>query len=156
MANYQQPNVLPNTAQFFEKAYPQESTPQNISTQLGVHAEEFAETLAEITPNDPDTLAALMDAKVAVQHLADHLKGNAGCVQILPENRKGFLDGLLDTIVTSVGSAHHTKMDIVGGLAEVNRSNFSKFDDDGNPIFDENMKVQKGPNYTKPDLTPFI
>ena len=46
-------------------------------------------------------------------------------------------------------------MDPVGGLAEVNESNWSKFVD-GEPQFDENKKIKNGPNYRKPDLSPFV
>lgn len=156
MANYNHPNVLSNTAQWFEKAYPNPSTPQNVSTQIGVHVEEFGEMLVEITPQDLETNEALLDAIVAVKHLATHLKNNTGCITIETDQRIGFLDAICDQLVTAIGCAHHTNMDAVAGLSEVNRSNFSKFDDDGNPIFNENMKVMKGPNYTKPDLTPFV
>ena len=45
--------------------------------------------------------------------------------------------------------------DVVGGLDEVNRSNYSKFVD-GQPLFDENRKIKKGPQYSRPDLTPYL
>lgn len=45
--------------------------------------------------------------------------------------------------------------DIVGALQEVNRSNWSKFEN-GEPIFDENGKIKKGPNYRPPDLSKFV
>lgn len=38
-------------------------------------------------------------------------------------------------------------MNVPGALAEVNRSNYSKFED-GEPVFNENMKVMKGKDYT--------
>jgi predicted HAD superfamily Cof-like phosphohydrolase len=42
-------------------------------------------------------------------------------------------------------------------FAEVHRSNMSKLGEDGQPIRrPEDGKVMKGPNYTPPDLTPFI
>jgi hypothetical protein len=43
-------------------------------------------------------------------------------------------------------------MDIVGALREVNRSNYSKFVN-GRAVFDENGKIKKGADYSKPDLT---
>ncbi len=46
-------------------------------------------------------------------------------------------------------------MDIVGALQEVNRSNYSKFVN-GRAVFDENGKIKKGPDYSKPDLTKFV
>ena len=66
-----------------------------------------------------------------------------------------LLDAICDRIVTSIGMAYMLGMDVRGALAEVQRSNWSKFVD-GKPVFDENGKIAKGPDYTPPDLTPFI
>jgi hypothetical protein len=46
-------------------------------------------------------------------------------------------------------------MDVLGALEEVNRSNFSKFEN-GKAVFDENGKITKGKNYSKPNLKPFV
>jgi hypothetical protein len=59
---------------------------------------------------------------------------------------------LADQIVTAVGIASMLDMDIVGALQEVNRSNYSKFVN-GRAVFDENGKIKKGADYSKPDLT---
>jgi hypothetical protein len=37
-------------------------------------------------------------------------------------------------------------------VTAVNRSNYSKFDKNGYPIFNENGKIAKGPDYTPPNL----
>lgn len=39
---------------------------------------------------------------------------------------------------------------------EIQRSNMSKLDEDGKPIYREDGKVMKGPNYFKPDFTKII
>ena len=41
---------------------------------------------------------------------------------------------------------------ILKGFSEVHRSNMSKLGVDGKPIYREDGKVLKGPNYFKPDL----
>lgn len=66
-----------------------------------------------------------------------------------------LLDALCDQIVTAVGVAHMFGMNIEGALTEVNRSNWSKFVNEA-PVFDENGKIAKGPDYTPPDLTEFL
>lgn len=66
-----------------------------------------------------------------------------------------LLDALVDQIVTAVGVGHMMGMDVLGALAEVNRSNFSKFED-GKPVFDANGKITKGKHYTPPQLDKFI
>ena len=44
---------------------------------------------------------------------------------------------------------------IEGALAEVNRSNWSKFVD-GAPVFDANGKIAKPATYSKPNLEQFV
>ena len=46
-------------------------------------------------------------------------------------------------------------LDIEGALAEVIRSNYSKFVD-GKPVFDANGKIAKPATYSPPDLTAFV
>ena len=36
------------------------------------------------------------------------------------------------------------------------KSNMSKLDKDGKPIYNEQGKVMKGPNYFKPNLSKFL
>ena len=146
--------VISETKGWFDKAVP-EPQAKNFTTQLGVHFEEVAEMITEIMPENEEIGQALLDALTANKHLGELLKRSGG-ISVKDENRKLFLDAICDQLVTAIGTAHMLDMDPVGALNEVNRSNFSKFDDQGNPIFDENMKVTKGPNYVKPDLTPFV
>lgn len=146
--------VLSETKGWFEKAVPDPQT-KNFTTQLGVHFEEVAEMITELTPENDEVGQAILDALTANKHLGELLKRSGG-VHVKDENRRLFLDAICDQLVTGTGTAHMLGMDPVGGLNEVNRGNFSKFDENGEPIFDENMKVTKGPNYVKPDLTPFV
>ena len=39
---------------------------------------------------------------------------------------------------------------------EIQRSNMSKLDEDGQPIFREDGKVLKGPNYFKPNISKIL
>ena len=43
-----------------------------------------------------------------------------------------------------------------GALESVNQSNYSKFDDEGNPVYKEGGKIGKGDNYREPDLEPYV
>jgi predicted HAD superfamily Cof-like phosphohydrolase len=122
---------------------------------MGVHFEEVSEMLAEITGKDPETTELILKAKIACHELADHLKANDNIVRINLEDRKGYIDALCDQIVTATGCAYDQRMDIIGAIDEVDRSNYSKFVD-GEAIFDENGKIAKGPNYFKPDLRKYI
>lgn len=140
---------------WFEKAVP-DPTEQNINTQLGVHLEEVNEMLMVVKAQDFATQTHINCAKAALHTLAEHLKKTPGAVSIIEKDRVEYLDALCDQIVTAVGCAHMADLDILGGLIEVNRSNFSKFDDQGHPIFDDRRKVMKGPRYEKPQLAAFV
>lgn len=149
-----QTNPIAGTLSFFQTAYP--DIPDDPTTQLGVHFEEVAEMVDEITPRTQQMALLLNRLHTALEDVAGELKKTKMAAEIEPENRLKFLDSLCDQIVTSIGCAYRTRMDIDGAMAEVNRSNMSKFDDNGNPIFDANGKVTKGPNYTEADLTPYV
>ena len=129
---------------WFQLAVP-EPTDKNRAVQIGVHLEEVAEMAA--TLNDAD-LAATIDV-ISEQYKTDTT------IRLDTVDRTELLDALCDQIVTAVGVAHMFGMDIEGALAEVNRSNWSKFVD-GKPVFDANGKIAKPATYSKPDLTPFL
>ena len=65
-------------------------------------------------------------------------------------------DALTDILYVTYGAGHSFGIDLDKCFEEVQRSNMSKLDEDGNPIFNENGKVMKGPNYFKPDLKKFF
>ena len=140
------------TVQFFEKAFPNPLS-KNFHTQLGVHFEEIAEMIETLRGKNRLTQAMLTQALLATSALAQHLKTSADVVEVT--ERTAFLDGLCDQLVTASGVGYMAGMDIVGGFGEVNRSNDSKFDDNGLPILDNNQKLVKGPNYFKPNLKAF-
>ena len=66
-----------------------------------------------------------------------------------------LLDALCDQIVTAIGVAHMFGFDIKNALAEVNKSNWSKFEN-GKPVFYKNGKIKKGKYYKEPELEMFI
>lgn len=144
-----------NCLEFFQKAVPNTGS-KNIHTQLGVHLEEVGEMLEEISAVDEHTVAKLFVAREALRLLANHLKSNDSIIRIRDDNRFGYLDAICDQMVTAIGCAHMMGFDIAGAFDEVNRSNLSKFDEAGQPIFDENRKIMKGPNYSPANLEPFV
>ena len=145
-------NVLKDTVSWFQRAVPKPSD-KHLHVQLGVHMEEFAELLQEIFSKDVTTACMLSAAKEAVKELANHLKKEQGVIAF--PDRVAALDAICDGQVTGARLAHMLNMDVVGGLQEVNRSNESKFVD-GQPIFDAQGKIKKGPNYQPPCLKPFV
>ena len=65
-------------------------------------------------------------------------------------------DALTDILYVTYGAAHAFGIDIDKCFDEVQRSNMSKLGEDGKPIYREDGKVQKGPNYFKPDLKKIL
>ena len=141
---------MKNTKQWFEQAVPNPTT-KNLEVQLGVHLEEIEEMMDAIQVSDS---LLWQQVSATIGRLATDLK--TGQLTITSVNATEVLDGITDQQVTAIGIGHMLGMDTTGALAEVDRSNFSKFGKDGQPIFDENGKIKKGPHYVKPNLEPFL
>jgi predicted HAD superfamily Cof-like phosphohydrolase len=65
-------------------------------------------------------------------------------------------DALTDILYVTYGAGHAFGINLDKCFDEVQNSNMSKLGQDGKPIYDENGKVMKGPNYFKPDLKQFL
>lgn len=137
---------------WFELAIPN-PTIEQACIQIGCHYEEvaeMAEALNDITLNEDIDLVACKYKAIDAKYI------NSLFASISHDDIKvDLLDSLCDQIVTAIGVGHTLGMDILGALEEVNRSNHSKFED-GKPVFNEQGKISKGVNYTKPELARFI
>ena len=65
-------------------------------------------------------------------------------------------DALTDILYVTYGAGHAFGINLDKCFEEVQNSNMSKLDKNGKPIYNENGKVMKGPNYFKPDLAKFV
>ena len=65
-------------------------------------------------------------------------------------------DALTDILYVTYGAGHAFGIDLDKCFEEVQKSNMSKLDENGKPIYNELGKVMKGPNYFKPDLLKFV
>lgn len=125
-----------------------EPTVKDFSVQLGCHFEEIVEMMD--TLKIPNAAGTLCEARDTLFLLATWLKKGIVGAQIA--DREMLLDSIADQIVTSVGVAHCAGMNAAGALERVNTSNWSKFDENGEPLRDESGKIKKGPNYKPPVL----
>lgn len=139
--------MLDLTELWFKRAKPT-PTDKDVNTQISCHTEEFGEMLA-----------ALKGVEGLDEHMRKHLQEEVelftralrtGNIQVYVANRKDFLDSLADQIVTATGCGHMADMNVPEALNRVNSSNFSKFDENGYPIFDENGKIAKNKATYKP------
>lgn len=124
-------------------------TRRDFDVQLGCHLEEIGEMLDALEITDSKFRE---DRKYVfgIRLMATGLKNGTSTATIA--NRQEFLDALADQIVTATGCGYRADMLVVDAAREVNNSNWSKFNEDGRPNFDENGKIVKGPNYFKPNL----
>ena len=65
-------------------------------------------------------------------------------------------DALTDILYVTYGAGHAFGINLDACFEEVQNSNMSKLGKDGKPIYNEQGKVMKGPNFFKPDLSKFI
>ena len=65
-------------------------------------------------------------------------------------------DALTDILYVTYGAGHAFGVNLDKCFEEVQNSNMSKLGLDGKPIYNENGKVMKGPNYFKPNLEKFV
>ena len=150
---------LVRMANWFSKAVPNPE-PRNVNSQIACHIEEFREMLTVLQGVCPDDYLGepMRLANDVLAHLEKLIKTAPEHSALVIEdlNRVDLQDALSDQIVTSVGVSYMLDMDPVGAAAEVARSNDSKFDTDGNPIFNQTRKIMKGPDYSPPNLLPYV
>ena len=65
---------------------------------------------------------------------------------------EGIADALTDILYVTYGAGHAFGIDLDKCFEEVQRSNMSKLGADGKPIYRDDGKIMKGPNYSEPDL----
>jgi len=72
------------------------------------------------------------------------------------KNLQEVADALTDILYVTYGAGCAYGINLDKCFKEVQRANMSKLDNNGKPIYNENGKVMKGPNYSKPNLKQFI
>lgn len=135
---------------WFEIAKP-EPTKKDVLTQIGCHFEEVQEFILATTHAKAQAYAD------EVGELTDFYKAGNVLNTLDTADDVALLDALCDQVVTAVGVAYMMGMDIEGALAEVNRSNWTKFNADGTPYIHPDGKIGKNPEtYQEPQLADYI
>ena len=75
---------------------------------------------------------------------------------VIKKDIKEVADALTDILYVTYGAGHAFGIDLDKCFEEVQNSNMSKLDENGEPIYNDSGKVMKGPNYFKPDLSKFV
>jgi hypothetical protein len=125
-------------------------TEADFNVQLGCHFEEILEMVDVLDFTADGVEYESKYLRAALRGFANNLK--SGDLQATITDRKEFLDSLADQVVTSIGVGYCAGMKTASAITAVNRSNYSKFDKNGYPIFNEHGKIAKGPDYAPPNL----
>ena len=72
------------------------------------------------------------------------------------KNIEETADALTDILYDTYGAGHAFGIDLDKCFEEVQRSNMSKLDKFGNPIYNDQGKGMKGPSYFKPDFKKIL
>ena len=72
------------------------------------------------------------------------------------KNIEETADALTDILYVTYGAGHAFGIDLDKCFDEVQKSNMSKLDKFGNPIYNEQGKVMKGPLYFKPNFKKIL
>jgi predicted HAD superfamily Cof-like phosphohydrolase len=117
--------------------------------KVGDFMEAFGqEVLYEPTLPDFNLAALRLDLiEEEVQELRDGL-GRSSLLEVA--------DALTDILYVVYGAGHAFGIDLDDCFSEVHRSNMTKLGEDGRPMYRDDGKVMKGPNYEEPDLLPFL
>ena len=91
-----------------------------------------------------------------VEEFKEFLEADQNMVLMHPQDREATLKELADLIYVCAQYAENMNWDIEQALRRVHKSNMSKLGEDGKPIYREDGKVLKGPNYQPPDLSDLV
>ena len=110
---------------------------------------DFMKTFGQEVKTEPE-LPTKETAKLRIELIVEELN------ELIDANEDkdlvGIADALTDILYVTYGAGHAFGIDLDECFREVQRSNMSKLGEDGKPIYREDGKVLKGPNYSEPDL----
>ena len=97
-----------------------------------------------------------LQKNLIVEEFKEFLEADQNMVLMHPQDREATLKELADLVYVTYGMAATFGWDLDEAVRRVHASNMSKLGEDGKPIYREDGKVMKGPNYFKPDLGKFL
>ena len=97
-----------------------------------------------------------MQRTLIVEEFKEFLDADNQLVKGFVVNATDTLKELADLVYVCYQYAENLGWDLDEALQRVHNSNMSKLDSDGNPIYREDGKVLKVPNYQPPNLTDLV
>jgi len=103
--------------------------------------------------NSPDRTRRSYQKNLIVEEFKEFLEAEGFLFMHGKNHQEHALKELADLIYVCYQYAENMGWFLDEALDRVHKSNMSKLDDDGNPIYREDGKVLKGPNYKPPNLS---
>ena len=110
---------------------------------------EFMNTFGQEVKTEPDWPDENTQ-KLRLELIAEELEEMWDAIE--NKDLVGVADALTDILYVTYGAGHAFGINLDQCFKEVQRSNMSKLGEDGKPIYRDDGKVLKGPNYFEPDL----
>jgi hypothetical protein len=97
-----------------------------------------------------------MQRTLIVEEFKEFLEAENQLLTGFVVNATDTLKELADLVYVCYQYAENLDWDLDEALNRVHRSNMSKLGEDGEPVYREDGKVLKGPNYQPPDLSDLV
>ena len=118
---------------------------------LSTQAKEFR--LKYKLNNSADRKTRAVQHKLIVEEFKEFLEAEGMLFMHGRNHQEHALKELADLVYVCYQYAENMGWFLDEALNRVHESNLSKLDEDGNPIYRDDGKVLKGPNYKPPDLS---
>ena len=97
-----------------------------------------------------------MQKNLIVEEFKEFIEADYEMAMMDIQSRADCLKELADLVYVAAQYAENMDWDLEQALRRVHQSNMSKLGEDGKPIYREDGKVLKGPNYAPPNLTDLV
>ena len=124
------------------------------TTFLSTQAKEFRSKYG--IKNNADRPSRAYQHKLIVEEFKEFLEAEGMLFMHGRNHQEHALKELADLVYVCYQYAENMGWFLDEALNRVHESNMSKLDEDGKPIYREDGKVLKGPNYKPPDLNDLI
>ena len=123
-------------------------------TQLSLQAQEFRAAYQIMNTNAMATRIRQRD--LITEEFKEFLEADGMLFRNNPEFPANCLKELADLVYVCYQYAANLGWDLDEAMYRVHQSNMSKLDEDGKPVYREDGKVLKGPNYKPPNLEDLV
>ena len=128
--------------------------PDNHSTLLSSQAREFREAYQIANSNQVQVRSR--QRNLITEEFKEFLEAEGQLYLTSSNVRQNCLKELADLVYVCYQYAANLGWDLDEAMDRVHQSNMSKLDEYGKPIYRDDGKVLKGPNYTPPNLEDLV